>query len=244
MVEASTGSALWNLRSEHELLNAIKTEEPNIPDNLPVPISEVVRGCLRRDYHQRWTAEQIVARLRKHQGVGKRRESPEARISLLSMGGTVSRAGNKYRFHIHIEAKNDGNCTLGWSGVTINVPTINSRELFNEIEIQMSSLGSDTPLKHGPGDEIFGFLDDGSFGKKRANSLFMESVLEHWPPNTRIALEAVLLTSCSRLDVHLRTWSNRPTDQGEEAFGDPGWRADVQKDQQGIPTHQLSIGFN
>jgi serine/threonine protein kinase len=245
LIEASTGVALWDFRLERELLNAIKTKEPRIPDDLPVPIGEIVRGCLVRDYRLRWRAEQVVEKLRAHREAEKQKQVSIGRISLLSMSGNVSRAGgNRYRFQIRIEANNDSNCTLGWSGLTINVPTINSRGLYTEVEIQMSSVGCTAPFKHGPGDEIFGFLDDGTFGRKQAESLFMESVREHWPPQERIVLEAVLFTSSSRLEAHLRVWSNRPTVQGEEAFGDPDWKTAMQKDQQGIPAYRLSLGYD
>ncbi len=104
----------------------------------------------------------------------------------------------------------------------------------------MLSVGCNDPVQHRPGNVIFGFHDDGSFGEKAATCLFMESVCAEWPPNERIALEAVLLTPCSRLDLQVRVWSNRPNDGG--AFGDPDWKTTKQqKDQQGIPAYALSL---
>jgi hypothetical protein len=164
------------------------------------------------------------------------------RVSVVSITGSVSRAGNRYRFQVRVEGDNESSCPLGWSGVTINAPTVDAPERYLATEIQMSSLGCTAPFRHGPGDEIWGFLDDGSFGKKAATSLFMESVREQWPPHERIALEAVLVTPCSRLDLHVRVWSNRPNDGG--AFGDPAWNTTKQKDQQGIPAYSLSLGLD
>ena len=165
---------------------------------------------------------------------------PLLRVSVRSMKGNVSKVGNKYRFQVRVEGDNESNCGLGWSGVTINVPTINSREQYLGTEIQMSSVGCSAPFQHGPGDMIFGFRDDGSFGEKPATCLFMESVREQWPPHERIALEAVLLAPYSRLDLQVRVWSNRPEAGG--AFGDPDWKtAKQQKDQQGIPAYAISL---
>jgi curved DNA-binding protein CbpA len=53
---------------------------------------------------------------------------PIVDVCVFSIGGSVSRAGNRYRFQIRIEADNESTCALGWSGPTINVLTINSRD--------------------------------------------------------------------------------------------------------------------
>jgi hypothetical protein len=167
---------------------------------------------------------------------------PPIRISVRSMKGNVSKVGSKYRFQVRVEGYNGGSCGLGWSGVTINVPTIKSREQYSPSEIQMSTIGCNAPFQNGPGDTILGFRDDGSFGEKKATCLFMECVREEWPPGEPIALEAVLLVPNSTLDFQVRVWSNRPENGG--AFGDPDWRAtERQKDQQGIPAHPLSLKF-
>ncbi|HEV2380775.1 MAG TPA: hypothetical protein VG206_13405 [Terriglobia bacterium] len=155
----------------------------------------------------------------------------------------MSKVGHKYRFQIRVEGANESTSPLGWTGVTINVPTINSREQYSATEVQMSSVGCGTPFQHGPGDTIFGFRDDGSFGEKTANCLFMESVREHWPPHEPIALEAILLTPQRSLDFHVRVWSNRPENGG--GFGDPDWKTtERQKDQQGIPAYALTVRFD
>jgi hypothetical protein len=189
------------------------------------------RRAYDADYHRR-----------RPESAPKREPEALLRVAVLSITSSVSRVGSKYRFQIRVEGDNGSTCPLGWSGVTINVPTINSSERYSATEVQMSSLGCTAPFRHAPGDVIWSFLDDGSFGKKAAACLFMESVREQWPPHERIALEAVLVTSCSRLDLHVRVWSNRPNDGG--AFGDPDWTAPSQKDQQGIPAYPLSLGFD
>lgn len=162
------------------------------------------------------------------------------RISIPSITRSVSRVGGRYRFQIRVEGDNDSNCHLGLSGVTINVPTIESRERYLATEIQMSSLGCNEPSRHGPGDVIWGFRDDGSFGEKAATCLFMESVREQWHPHERIALEVVLFAPYNKLDLRARVWSNRPENGG--AFGDPDWKTTKQqKDQQGIPAYAISV---
>jgi ankyrin repeat protein len=163
-------------------------------------------------------------------------------VSALSKTGSVSRVGGKYRFHVRVDGGNSSSCPLGWSGVTINVPTINSREKYLATNIQVSAIGCDSPSQYAPGDEIWGFLDDGSFGKKAATCLLMEAVREQWPPHERIALEAVLLTKYSKLDLHVRVWSTRPDTR--DGFGDPDWNATTQKDQQGIAAYPISLRFS
>jgi hypothetical protein len=184
------------------------------------------------------------ARRRRSESVS--RAAPEAvlRVSLLAITGNVSRAGERYRFQIRIEGDNEGDCTLGWSGATINVPTINSRDRYLATEIQMSSIGCNSPFREGPGDMIWSFLDDGSFGQKPATCLLMECVREEWRPHQRIALEVVLFAPFSRLDAHVRVWSTRPKAKNGDGFGDPDWKSIRQKDQQGIPAYPLSLGFD
>ena len=162
------------------------------------------------------------------------------RVSVRSITKSVSKVGGRYRFRIRVEGDNESNVSLGWSGVTINVPTLDSRESYIATEIQMSSLGCSAPFHRGSDDVIFGFRNDGSFGELGATCLFMESVCEQWPPHERIALEAVLFTPASQLDFQVRVWSNRPSDGG--AFGDPDWKTtEHKKDQQGIPAYSISL---
>jgi hypothetical protein len=163
------------------------------------------------------------------------------RVSVVSKKGSVSKVGKRYRFHVRVEGDNSSSRPLGWSGVTINVPTINSREKYLASETRMLSLGCNAPSRYGPGDEIWGFLDDGSFGKKAATCLLLESVREQWPPHERIALEVDVIASCSRLDLHVRVWSSHP--ETRDGFGDPDWKATTQKDQQGISTYPLTLRF-
>ena len=67
----------------------------------------------------------------------------------------------------------------------------------------------------------------------------MEAVCDHWQPQERIALEAVLLTPNNSLDLHVRVWSTHP--ETAEGLGDPDWKAGAQKDQQGIPAYLVSL---
>ncbi len=152
----------------------------------------------------------------------------------------MSKVGGRSRFQIRVEGDNQSTSPLGCSGITINVPTIDSRQPYLATEILMSSLGCNAPYHHGPGDEIWGFRADGVFGKKTATCLLMEAVREQWPPYEPIVLNAVLLAPYNRLDLHVRVWSNSPAPGGP--FGDPDWANTKQrKDQQGIPTYQFSI---
>lgn len=231
------------------------------PDKFPNPaqkaraeqqikeINNAYETLSRPDRRAQYDRERSAEERRKGQATTRPESTPKppdpvVRIAVLSIGGSVSRAGNRYRFQIRIEGDNEGNCTLGWSGVTINVPTINSRDRYLATEIQMSSIGCNAPSRYGPEDEIWGFLDDGSFSQKPAACLLMECVREEWPPHERIALEAVLFASCSRLDAQLRVWSNRPPAKSGTGFGDPDWKTTKQKDQQGIPAYPLSLGFD
>jgi hypothetical protein len=177
------------------------------------------------------------------------------RISVVSNAGGSCRGFNSADFKIRVEGANESNCLLGLSGVTINVPSIRSRESFLDTQISMRSFGCSEPFMHGPGDLILGFRDDGSFGEMAAKCLKMECVREQWPPHERIALEASLsvplllkpYVGSAELDLQVRVWSTKP-DTGE-GFGDPDWKTTeqrsllglIEKDQQGIPAYRVYL---
>jgi hypothetical protein len=160
---------------------------------------------------------------------------PVLRVRVLSITGGRTSGG----FKIRVEGDNESNCPLGLSGITINVPRINSRERYLETNIQMSSLGCNLPSQCGPGDIIWGFRDDGSFGEKAATCLKIECVRDRWLPHERIGLEAVFSTTrYIRMTLHARVWSTR-LDTGD-GFGDPEWK--TTKNQQGTALYPLYTG--
>ncbi|OPZ81537.1 MAG: Serine/threonine-protein kinase PK-1 [bacterium ADurb.Bin429] len=55
--------------SDRHILFAITHMDPNIPDNLPVPFGEIIRGCLVKKRSMRWTAPQVLATLNAAQGM-------------------------------------------------------------------------------------------------------------------------------------------------------------------------------
>jgi len=167
------------------------------------------------------------------------------RIQINSLSGDVQRVGDDYQYRIVIEAINLSKLPLNLSGLTINVPTIDSIDIYNSIELRTSSNGCKTPFYREPGRDIWGFLDDGTFGEMPAECLLIECVLKKWKQNDRISMEAIIVAPFSRLDVHARVWSTRPTsDGGSEGFFEPDWHATIEHDQQGIPASLLSIGFD
>jgi serine/threonine protein kinase len=166
------------------------------------------------------------------------------KIRLLSATGSFRPEGDRMRYQITIEGRNESTRALGLSGLTINVPSINSPELYEALDLQTWALGTSPPFRRGPGEMIWGFLEDGSFGQEPAESLLIESVTGTWNPGDRLSLDAALVTSCRILDAHVRVWSTRPTaDGGSEGFWDPDWKDTGLRDQQGIPVYLLSLGL-
>jgi serine/threonine protein kinase len=228
----------------HRVLTINPPAPSSISHDVPASLDAVVLRAMAKQPSDRFPSSSAFLEAVRTAVASGRDSEAAPRVSVLSIAGSASRIGSRYRFQIRVEGDNQSNRPLGLSGVTINVPTMDSRERCLGTEIQMSSLGCDPPFRHGPGEVIWGFRDDGSFGEKIATCLLMESTCEQWPPHERIALEAVLFTSCRRLDLHVRVWSTWPKGESGDAFGDPDWKTTAQRDQQGIPAYPLSLGFD
>lgn len=166
---------------------------------------------------------------------------------LITIIHSSRREGNRTHFRIRIEGENQDNERAAWGGVTINVPTISSKDVLDNTKIQAWSIGSAQPFWRLPGETIFGFLEDDSFGQKQAQCLFVESVINLWKQGSCISLEVALTTPLTSLEAHVRTWATwKKTDGGEKTDGDPSWRerfgTGTTLDQQRIPAYQILIG--
>jgi serine/threonine protein kinase len=245
-----TGRHYFDLRkckSLHDFFQAIVNENPcpacQLNPTIPSRLDRLILKLLSKEREQRFdTASEVLRALEELKQICS--GDSVFQVKLVSVTSSVCRLESRYRFQVRIEGDNESGHPLGLSGLTINIPTINSMELFEASSLDTWSIGCNPPFHRAPGELIWAFLEDGSFGQKPAQSLLIESVLDTWKPRDRIALEAVLTAPCTRLDVHVRVWATRPTaDGGSEGFGDPDWRVTGVRDQQGIPAHWLSVGF-
>jgi len=58
--EALTGVLAYEGANDMQVMARMLRHEPTISTDLPEPLDEIVSGCLYRDPHKRWTAEQVV----------------------------------------------------------------------------------------------------------------------------------------------------------------------------------------
>jgi len=166
-------------------------------------------------------------------------------VKLTAISSSVRRVGSRFRFHIEIEGRNLSNMTLSTGGITINVPTVDDTEKFRMIELKHAVPGG-TPAWHiAPGGEVWGFRTDGSFGRKTAKCLFIESSLKLWKQSGIIALSSTIEAPWPRMEFHVRAWGNAPRSLASQGgFGDPDWTRTFSKDQQGIPAYVVSVGYS
>jgi serine/threonine-protein kinase len=61
--ECLTGQLPYPGGSDAEIIAAALTKEPTIASHLPEPFQTIVRGCLTKDRHARWTAKQVLQHL-------------------------------------------------------------------------------------------------------------------------------------------------------------------------------------
>lgn len=170
-------------------------------------------------------------------------------VRLLAVGTAVRRSGDRTSFQFRVEGENAGGEEARFGGVTINVPVIDE-SIIAQTEVTAWATGSERTYWYGPGQTIWGFREDGSFGEIPAGCLLIETVHDQWKPGERLCLEASVVAPLERLEIHVRTWATwKKEDDTEETRGDPDWslaegaRSGVVLDQQRIPAYQLLIGF-
>lgn len=55
--------------SDRHILFAITHQEPDVPEDLPIPFGEIIQGCLIKKRSMRWTAPQVIAALNNAKGM-------------------------------------------------------------------------------------------------------------------------------------------------------------------------------
>jgi hypothetical protein len=61
LLESLTGRLPYFAESQAEWIQVLHKQEPDIPAGLPEPFDSIIRGCLQKDRHRRWTAAQVHA---------------------------------------------------------------------------------------------------------------------------------------------------------------------------------------
>jgi hypothetical protein len=130
------------------------------------------------------------------------------------------------------------------AGLTIQFLNITSNEHLAAHNIRAWGNAGAEPLQFAPGDLLWGFLDDGSWGQKPSKCLMLESVVTAWKPGNQISFDVVLTLDLPCLDAQVRVWSTWKSSDGKEVSdGDPSWAAKGKFDQQGFPCYPLVVGF-
>lgn len=240
LYEMLTGELPFQASNPEHLMFKILSDPPTISPDLCDEMKEITLKTLEKDVQNRYSVASVMINALESLG--------HLETRLLAIDSSVRREGELFRFQIQIEAENQGSREAEFGGVTINVPTVDYKELFEETKVEVWSTGAAPPFWRWPGDTIFGFRDDHSFGEITAKCLLVESVISSWRPKDRILLKTALTTPVNRLEVHVRTWATwKKMDGTEKTEGDPGWNIvgapGVTIDQQGIPAYFLSIGF-
>jgi len=65
LLRALSGRAAFEGTNDQQLMWSILQKAPAIPSDLTAPFSEIVHGCLTKDYRQRWTSQQVLEALRR-----------------------------------------------------------------------------------------------------------------------------------------------------------------------------------
>lgn len=58
-----TGELPYRLGSEPEMIGQVANYQIRIPERLPAPLDQIVKGCLMQDRKQRWSAKQVLGAL-------------------------------------------------------------------------------------------------------------------------------------------------------------------------------------
>ncbi len=162
---------------------------------------------------------------------------------IITVNTTAQREGGAIRHRIRVEARNDGDKAALWSGLTVNLPVISTREEVESCELSVWSSRKGDIARRAPGDSFYGFRGDGTFGEMPATCLFVETPSSAWTPGEYLSLEVSFVTTKPECEAHVRAWASWETNGETKTKGDPEWSRECLRDQQRIPAYKASISL-
>jgi serine/threonine protein kinase len=163
---------------------------------------------------------------------------------ITSVSMTAQREGDSVRHRLRLEAQNRGDKAALWSGLTVNLPCIGSRNDLDACDLNVSCSRKGAPVLRAPGDTLNGIRGDGSFGEMVATCLLVETPATPWKPGEHVSLEVSFRVSKPDVEAHIRAWASWETDEARQTTnGDPDWSHEGLRDQQGIPAHKILVSF-
>ena len=193
-------------------------------------------GLTRSDFEARPLPGGLPVRLQEHADVRG--------IRLTAFGSSIQEIDQVFEYELRLVAVNRGFGTLGWSGLSVSIPTINTKELFALTVVKAHGNGYKEPSVYAPGDPIWRLEDDRHIERICASNILIELVVNLWEPARSIDLRAVLTTSSPKLEVGLRAWGHCGfRDWTSSANRDPLWNSPERRDQQGIPAYWHTISL-
>ena len=248
--ELVTGSFYFDRRdcqSVDACLQAVLHCDPvpprTINPDVPAQLDEIIMRLLHKSPNDRHDdAAALIADLK---GLipSRARSSGTVKPHISSVTAAAQRNGDSVRHRIRIEANNRGEKAALWSGLTINLPCIASREDLDVCELNVTCSRKGAPVLRAPGDTLNGIRSDGSFGEMVATCLLVETPATPWKPQEHVSLEVSFLASKPDVEVHVRAWASWETDAQQITKGDPDWSRRGLCDQQGIPAHRIGISL-
>jgi hypothetical protein len=166
----------------------------------------------------------------------------EVRITWMS--SSVRREGADFRYHLEIEGLNASNHSLVSSGLVINVPMVDSLEKLGMVRnLEVHGTNDGAVRRVGPGGNLWEVCDDGVSRARRSRCLLVEITPETWWPQSPLRLSITMVAPWPRVEFYVRAWGNIPDAKEQRPFGDPDLRLKAVRDQQGIPTYVVAVGF-
>jgi len=238
--EMLTGERPFRGETVEQIMYKILHEPPKISPSLKEPIKEVIQKALSKKIDQRYVRPEDFI-----QALHDLRIPSLMQVQLIAIHATVRREKDKFHYQLSVEAENQGNIKANWGGITVNVPSVDSRELYQITAVHLKHENCQSSYSLGPDEEIWGFLDNGSFGRLPARCLFMEGSIDGWESRKRIKLKSLLALPVNPVEFNIRTWATWVQIDGtEKTKGDPDWGSATTYDQQKIPAYKLIVGFH
>jgi len=153
--ELLAGRLPFNAANPSILRTCVLQEPPKPIQGLSEAINQALLKGLAKIPHQRFpTCQEFIKAIEQ----GERETMSILEVRLVSISTEAKRKGDRFQFHIRIEAENWSNCTLGLSGLTINIPSVATLDTYNTIELKTRSAGCKPPYHFKTGEMIWGFL--------------------------------------------------------------------------------------
>jgi hypothetical protein len=214
-----------------------------------------INWCSKEGREEEYTRlkEACCAGKNEHTGAGPNAISSEGwnrseEVRIVTLSSLVRAIGDQCRYEILVQAKNVSDRAFGKSGISVSIPTINTRNLYWDTWFNTDAKAPWAHPIYGPEDRIHQLQQHEQrppeMKRSSAQYALIETIENYWEPETKIQLRLEFQAPVSQIIFGARTWADRHrTDWTTDMVRDPASGSGEQCDQQNFETYWRQVGL-